>query len=289
MNSPIDIFRLMRPKQWIRNAFVFTGFVFGENDNLHLFLQICLIAFSFCFASSSAYIFNDIIDQENDQKHPRKKFRPLPSKKVSVKLAYFISLLLLVLAFLLSYLISWTAFFIILSYSVLNLAYTLRLKQIVIIDVFCIAAGFMLRIFAGTFGVERHPTNWLLLCGLMITLFLGFAKRRAEIITLQEQRGEHRQVLNTYGVDFLDQLISICAGGAIISYSLYTMSQETILAHHTENLIYTVPFVIYSLFRYIFLLHHFNSGGSPTRDIFTDPHLNTSFICWMALTAYLVF
>jgi 4-hydroxybenzoate polyprenyltransferase len=170
----------------------------------------------------------------------------------------------------------------------LNIAYSLWLKHVVILDVFCIATGFMLRILAGTIGVGIPPSKWLLLCGLMITLFLGFAKRRAEFITLANGKEYHRKVLLKYGAILLDQLVSICAVAVILSYSLYTMSPETVHIHHTENLIYTVPFVIYALFRYIFLLHHSNGGGDPTRDLLRDKHIVISVLGWAFLTFYLL-
>ena len=179
-------------------------------------------------------------------------------------------------------------FIILLSYLIMNLFYNFALKHIVIIDVFCIATGFMLRIMAGTVGVGIPPSKWLLLCGLMITLFLGFAKRRAEFISSSENNHEVRAVLKSYSPSFLDELITICATGTIISYSLYTMSTETIRLHHTENLIYTVPFVIYAVFRYIYLLNHQHTGEDPTTDLLRDPHILASVACWALMTIYMV-
>lgn len=186
-------------------------------------------------------------------------------------------------------LISVKVFIIIAAYLLLNIAYSLRLKDTVILDVFCIAAGFMLRILAGTIGVGIPPSKWLLLCGLMITLFLGFAKRSAELIALKNRKGEHRIVLEYYSTPILNEFSAICATGVIISYSLYTMSPETIEAHHTANLIYTVPFVVYGLFRYIYLLHHRQSGGDPTNDLIGDLHITISLVIWATLTFYLIY
>lgn len=288
MNSLRDLWRLIRPVQWIKNGFVFTGVIFsGLVYDPQLLLSVILAAIAFCLVSSSVYIFNDIIDCESDRQHPEKKERPIASGRVTLPFAITLGVILGICGILIAYYVSWQVLAIILGYIALNAAYTIRLKHVVILDVFCISTGFMLRILAGTIGVGIPPSKWLLLCSLMITLFLGFAKRRAEIIRLRRRKEGHRKVLMNYGPVLLDELIAICATGVIITYSLYTMSPETIRIHHTENLIYTVPFVIYALFRYIYLLHHGNSGGDPTRDLLKDPHIIISVLGWSILTFYL--
>jgi 4-hydroxybenzoate polyprenyltransferase len=290
MNQPVDVLRLMRPLQWIKNGFVFTGILFSQSlQNSQLLLQVIMAAVAFSLVSSCIYIVNDIVDCESDRAHPQKKNRPLPSGKVTLSFAIPLAIVIGLLGFFLSIWTSLKVFVIILFYVLLNIAYTVRFKHVVILDVFCISAGFMLRILAGTIGVGIPPSNWLLLCGLMVTLFLGFAKRRAEIIALSDNKEEHRRVLANYGTILLDELIGICATGAIITYSLYTMSPSTIQIHKTDDLIFTVPFVIYALFRYIFLLHHGNSGGDPSRDLLRDPHIVCSVIGWAFLTFYLTF
>lgn len=288
MNKPYDLWRLMRPTQWIKNGFVFTGLLFGEmyNDYM-LVLNVVVAAIAFALTSSCIYIVNDIADCENDHHHPKKKNRPLPAGKVTIGAAIILSIILGVSGLLIGYWVSSTVAIILLIYATMNLAYSYLLKNIVILDVFCISTGFMLRILAGTVGVGIPPSKWLLLCGLMITLFLGFTKRRAELIALQNNKEEHRQVLQNYGPILLDEIIAICATGVIITYSLYTMSTDTIRIHNTENLIYTVPLVIYALFRYIYLLHHRHSGGDPSRDVLRDPHIFLCVMGWASLTVYL--
>jgi len=287
MNNPKDIIHLIRPLQWIKNGFVFTGLLFsGGWSNHELVWTVCFAAIAFCLASSSIYVLNDLIDCENDRFHPKKKNRPLPAGTVSVPMAIFLSGLCGLGSLLLAAFLSYKVFLIIVAYILLNIAYTLRLKHVVILDVFCISAGFMLRILVGTVGVGIPPSKWLLLCGLLVTLFLGFAKRRAELIALKQTSDEHRQVLKNYGPLLLDEIIAICATGVIITYSLYTMSPETVRIHKTENLIYTVPFVIYAIFRYIYLLHHTQGGGDPTKDLLRDKHIIASVICWAVLTFY---
>lgn len=284
-NKPIDLLKLMRPQQWIKNAFVFAGVIFSnEFTNIPLLITVIIAAVSFSLVSSSIYILNDMVDCENDKHHPKKKKRPLACGSVSFPAAAMLAILLGLTGLALGWLSSIKVLGIVILYLILNIAYSLRLKNIVILDVFCIAAGFMLRLLAGTVGVGIPPSKWLLLCGLMITLFLGFAKRRAEIIALHAHKEEHRKVLVNYGPVLLDEIIAICATGVIISYSLYTMSADTIRIHHTESLIYTVPFVIYALFRYIYLLHHGNSGGDPSRDILKDSHIIICVVGWILMT-----
>ncbi len=288
-NKFSDMLRLMRPWQWVKNIFVFSGVIFGGmwHDPI-LIAKVIIAALAFSYASSAIYIFNDIADCENDKHHPKKRERPLAAGKVSVRMGYLLASGLALSAIALSFFVSLNVVLIILVYTAINILYSLWLKHIVIMDVFCIAAGFMLRILAGTIGVGIPPSKWLLLCGLMITLFLGFTKRRAELIALKDQKEEHRKVLENYSPILLDEIIGICATGVILSYSLYTMSPETIAIHHTENLLYTVPFVIYALFRYIFILHHTNGAGDPSLDLFKDKHIVGAVIGWVIFTFYLL-
>jgi 4-hydroxybenzoate polyprenyltransferase len=171
---------------------------------------------------------------------------------------------------------------------VINIAYSLHLKHVVILDVFIIAAGFMLRILAGTTGVGIAPSQWLLLCGLMMALFLGFAKRRAELYAMTDDGPSHRRVLGHYTPVLLDKMIVVTATCVILTYSLYTMSPATIQFHHTESLIFTVPFVIYGIFRYIYSLHQKTAGSDPALQIFSDPHLLLSIIGWLLVTLWLI-
>lgn len=288
MNHPRDLIRLMRPIQWLKNGFVFVGLIFSKGfGDPQLALMVIETAIAFCLVSSCIYVTNDIADCESDKHHPKKKTRPLAAGVVTVPAAYMLAAVLGISGLALAFWVSLKVFLIISAYIILNLAYSYKLKHIVIVDVFCISAGFMLRILAGTVGVGIPPSKWLFFCSMMLTLFLGFTKRRAEILALGRNREEHRKVLLNYGPILLDEMIAICATGVIISYSLYTMSSETIQIHKTENLIYTVPFVIYALFRYIFLLHHCNSGGDPSKDLIKDPHIIASVLGWAILTFYL--
>ena len=285
----IDLLRLMRPHQWVKNSFVLTGLLFGHAWHDPALVTQVLFAFAaFCLVSSTVYVINDIVDIEQDRHHPKKRKRPLPSGKVTVSSAAIFAVLLGVTGFTLAYFASPTVVYILLAYAIMNLAYSLRLKHVVILDVFIIATGFMLRILAGTLGVGIPPSQWLLLCGLMVTLFLGFSKRRAEIIALSDDKTSHRKVLEEYSPVLLDKMIVVTAAGLIMSYSLYTMNPDTIRIHGTANLIYTVPFVIYGVFRYIYMLHQQKSGGDPSSDIVRDPHMIAVLAAWLLTTVLLI-
>ncbi|MDR3390305.1 MAG: decaprenyl-phosphate phosphoribosyltransferase [Sulfuriferula sp.] len=289
MKTILNLWRLMRPHQWLKNSFVFTGLLFGHawHDG-HLVLQVVLAALAFSLMSSAVYIINDMVDCEQDRQHPEKCLRPLAANLLGMRTAGIFAGVLVLIALSLAGWVAGTVLAIVAVYAAMNLAYSLRLKHVVILDVFIIAAGFMLRILAGTLGVGIPPSQWLLLCGLMVTLFLGFAKRRAEIIELAETKTAHRKVLAHYSPVLLDKMIGITASGVIMSYSLYTMSPDTVRTHGTANLIYTVPFVMYGVFRYIYLLHQQRGGGDPSRDVVRDPHMLLSVLAWGLATFWLI-
>lgn len=285
----MSLIRLMRPHQWVKNCFVFTGLIFGHGWQEPALIQAALLAFAaFCLASSSVYVLNDLFDREQDRRHPVKCHRPIASGAVSVGQAWLLTMALAVAAVLLAGLANPPVAGYVVAYLVLNIAYTLRLKQVVLLDIFCISAGFMLRILAGTDGIDIPPSNWLLFCGMWATLFLGFIKRRAEIITLQDDKAEHRKVLGDYGPVLLDKLIGITCTGMILAYSLYTMDIDVRRIHDTDSLIYTVPLVIYACFRYMFLLHQESGGGDPSRDLLKDRHILVAGSLWLIITLAMV-
>jgi 4-hydroxybenzoate polyprenyltransferase len=289
VNRPKDILRLMRPYHWVKNIFVFTGFVFGSDYNdFELFFSICMAAFAFCLVSSGVYILNDFVDIEKDKLHREKRNRPLASGKVTKRAASIVLILLEIIGIVIGYSVSVWVGTILFLYILMNICYSYKLKNIVIIDVFCISLGFMMRILVGTVGVGITPSKWLLFCGMMLTLFLGFAKRRAELKSLSQVSAEQRKVLNSYGSVFLDEIITICAGGSILSYGLYTMSEQTIKFHNTEQLMYTVPFVVFAIFRYMFLLKQRNFGEDPSKELIKDPHIVISVLGWSLSTVYIL-
>jgi len=288
---PVELLKLLRPYQWVKNGFVFVGLLFSHASNdLSLRTSVLLAAAGFCLVSSCVYILNDMLDRKSDRAHPAKRKRPLASGTVSASQAFALAFLCGSAGLALGAMASRIVVAILLVYLALNLAYSAGLKHVVILDVFIIAAGFMLRIFAGTWGVNIAPSQWLLLCGLLLTIFLGFAKRRAELMTNDGDSSGgagRRPVLDDYSPVLLDMLMSISAAGAIVSYSLYTVSPDTIALHHTDKLIYTLPFVLYGIFRYIFLLHR-RGGEDPSWTLVTDAHLLITSALWLAVTFWLI-
>jgi 4-hydroxybenzoate polyprenyltransferase len=281
--------RLLRPHQWLKNGFVFVGLLFGHVwDQTQTIQAVLMTAAAFCLVSSAIYAVNDLYDREADRLHPQKRHRPLAAGLVTPGQAITLALLCAVTGLLLAYAASFEAFLIVLGYAVLNIAYSWHLKQVVILDVFIIAAGFMLRILAGTIGVGIPPSSWLLLTGLMVTLFLGFAKRRSEMAVMERGGEAGRKVLLNYSLPMLDLMIGVCAAGVVMSYSLYTMSAETLAIHHTDKLIYTVPFVLYGLFSYLHLTFSSGAGEDPARDLIRDPHMLLTVLGWGALTFWLL-
>ena len=282
MNRLLSCVKLLRPHQWIKSGFVFVGLLFGHAwDDVALVRAVLLAAAAFALAASAAYVANDLADRELDRQHPEKRLRPLASGALGIRPALLLGGACMLAALLLAHAAGDAVLLIVLLYVALNAAYSLGLKHVVLLDVFIISAGFMLRLLAGTVGVGIAPSHWLLLCGMLLTLFLGFAKRRAELNALAGHGGKHRRVLDEYDPLLLDKMVTICAAGAIVSYSLYTVSDETIAMHGTTNLIYTVPFVVYGMFRYLFLLHRRSGGGDPAAALLGDGHLLAAFSAWL--------
>lgn len=281
--------RLLRPHQWLKNGFVFVGLLFGHAGADPLKFGQALAAFAaFSLLASAVYVMNDLIDREQDRLHPKKRHRPLAAGTIGVGGAVALGVACLVAGSAIALLFAGSAPWIFLAYVALNVCYSLGLKHVVILDVFIIASGFMLRILAGTLGLGIAPSQWLLLCGLMLTLFLGFAKRRAEINALPADRSSHRRVLEHYTEPMLDQFIGIAAAGTVISYALYTVSAETVALHGTRGLIATVPFVLYGMLRYLWRLHRKGGGGDPVQELLTDPHLLLAIVGWLLLVIALL-
>ena len=287
----MQLLKLLRPHQWIKNGFVFVGLLFSDvSGDWGLRGSVLFAAAGFCLVSSCVYILNDVLDRKADRAHPRKRKRPLASGAVGIGQAFALAFVCGSAGLALGALASGTVVAILTAYLMLNLAYSAGLKNVAILDVFIIAAGFMLRIFAGTWGVNIVPSYWLLLCGLQLTIFLGFAKRRAELMATAgdaSSGGNHRPVLYDYTPALLDTMIAISAAGVIVAYSLYTVSPDTIALHGTDKLIYTLPFVLYGIFRYIFLLHR-GAGEDLAWTLLTDLHLLIAGATWLGVTLWLI-
>jgi len=286
------LFRLMRPHQWVKNGFVFLGVVFGHGwDDARLVTEVLTLFAAFCFAASAVYIMNDVADRDADRVHPVKRSRPLARGEVRVGPALVLCAALALGGLLLAAAVSVPALLIVGAYAGLNFAYSAGLKHVAILDVFMIAGGFMLRILAGTVGVGIAPSKWLLLCGFMLTLFLGFGKRRAELVAFNgdgnsDGASAQRAALEGYSKALLDRLIMVSVAGAAIGYALYTVDPETIALHGTDKLILTLPFVLYGLFRYLQLMYSKGGGGDPAWDLLHDPHLILATAGWLGATTW---
>jgi 4-hydroxybenzoate polyprenyltransferase len=285
-----DIIRLLRPHQWIKNGVVLAGLIFSGQAANPDYLEISLYALiAFCLLSSSVYTLNDITDIENDRRHPYKKNRPLAAGRVSVATAAVIGLILAAGGLVISYYINLNLFYVSAAYLLLNILYTFILKNIVILDVMSIAAGFVLRALAGAVAIDVVFSNWLLITTFVLALFLGLGKRRHEILILENQAASHRKILEKYSPYLLDQLIGVVTASTVITYLFYTLSSEVQDKLHTHYLFITIPFVIYGIFRYLYLVHKKEMGGSPTRLLLADRPLMLDVVLWLASVAIILY
>ncbi len=276
------LIKTMRPRQWTKNIFIFAALVFDKQlFHADAFLRTLAGFALFCLISSSVYIFNDIADVEADRQHPEKKNRPIPSGKLPVSTAWVAGVVLVLITVVTSYFLTPGFGAVVLIYFVLFMAYTKWLKHIPILDVLILAAGFVLRVHAGVtlIAVERF-SPWLYVVMSLLSLFLGFGKRRAEIALLAQGAGSHRKVLEGYTLPLLDQYIMIVSGTTIVAYSLYTFSAPNVPENHSMML--TIPFVMYTIFRYLYLIQVENIGGSPEEILLTDRPFQLAMILWGA-------
>ena len=281
--------KLLRPHQWVKNAMVLTGWFFSHSwRDLQALRAALLVVLAFCFVSSFVYIMNDVADRERDRLHPVKRARPLASAAISLTSAWILALVAGALGVVVGYAVAPQVLVILFCYVLLNVAYSAGLKNIVLLDVFIIAAGFLLRIFAGTWAIGIPPSQWLILCATMLALFFGFAKRRAELQADHLNANTQRAVLAHYSTTILDQFMTLAATSVVLTYALYTVSPSTIALHGTPHLIYTVPLVMYGVLRTIFLLHQHGEGENPAQDFLRDPHVIVTFIAWLLSTLYLI-
>jgi len=284
------IIKLLRPSQWIKNGVVLAGLIFaGEGGHTDKVILAFQAFFAFCFFASAVYVFNDILDRERDRQHPLKKNRPIASGKVPIGTAVIIDIILIIGAVVLAYFTNVNVLIVGGVYFVLNLFYTTTLKNIVIIDVMTIAAGFVLRALAGAVAINVEFSGWLLVTTFVLALFLGFGKRRHEITLLEKEASSHRTILAQYSPYLLDQLIGVVTASTVITYLFYTLSPEVGSKLGTQYLFATIPFVIYGIFRYLYLVHKESKGGSPTRLLLTDPPLLIDVVLWLATVVLILY
>jgi 4-hydroxybenzoate polyprenyltransferase len=284
-----DVIELARPRHWVKNGFVLAGLLFGHvGGNLNTIVAALAATLAFCLASSAVYAFNDARDAARDREHPDKRTRPVARGALTPRAAQAIAALFGATALGIAFWADMRVAVIIAAYIALNAAYSLGLKHVPVLDVFLIAAGFMLRLLAGTWGIGIEPSRWLLACGFLLTLFLGFAKRRAELDRLADDAGQHRDVLEAYTLAFLDRAVFACALGMAITYALYTVAETTVALHGTERLIWSLPWVLLGTFRYLFRLHYRGGGGDPAQELLRDPLLAAAALGWVATVFALI-
>ena len=279
-NNLVGLLRTMRLRQWIKSVIVYAALVFdGKLFVPDLFLKTTIIFFAFCLISSSVYIINDLVDMEKDRQHPRKRNRPLASGQLQPTLAVGAASVLAVLSLAAAFWLSPWAGVILLVYLGQNIAYSFWLKNIVIIDVMVLALGFLLRVLAGVVVVEvQNFSPWLYVCVTLLALFLGFGKRRQEIVLLEDEAANHRAILSEYNLPLLDQIIGMVVTATLVAYTFYSFDATTALAH--SKMLLTVPFVFYMLARYLYLVHVKHLGGAPDELLLEDRPLLINSILW---------
>lgn len=281
----MEMIKLMRPKQWIKNLFVFAALIFSMNflNPFHIG-QAILCFVLFCMISSSIYILNDIVDVEKDRLHPKKKNRPLAKGTVSIKAAGGVSIILMISSLLAGFLFNPLVGTVITLYLINNLIYSFKIKHIVIMDIISIAIGFILRVVAGAFAIDVGISAWILVCTFFISLFLGIGKRRGEILALEHNAHDHRANLKDYTEEFVNQITSIVVACTIMSYSLYTFT-----AYEHMYMMLTIPFVVYGIFRYLNLIYTQDEGGNPTELVLTDKLIIIDVVLWGIVSSAILY
>lgn len=280
-------FEILRVKQWIKNFFVLVPLVYSKHLFDEAYLTEGVLAFiAFSFVSSVVYIINDIFDADSDRNHPVKKFRPVAAGKISKSNAWIYAFFVLVPVFISAALLNTEFRLILAAYLVINFLYSVRLKHVVLIDLFIIAAGFMLRVIGGGLAINVEISSWLILTTMFVSLFLAVMKRRSELDNHGTKVGT-RRVLESYSYSYIDQISSVAAGSVIVCYALYTTSERTISVFNTEYLVYTTPFVVFGIFRFMFLVH-INQKGENTSEVIGKDGPSLMNILFYILTVLLI-
>jgi 4-hydroxybenzoate polyprenyltransferase len=279
----------LRPRQWVKNLFVFAGVIFSQ-QLLTPRIWPALAAFAiFCGLSGAIYLFNDVADADKDRLHPSKRLRPVASGALPIGAAVGFGVALLAGCLAAAFMLSPPFGFVALGYGALLTCYSVWLKHVVIVDVLTVAAGFVLRAVAGAVAVDAEISGWLLICTILFALFLSLGKRRHEYRSLTGAAAAHRPILADYSEGFLDQMISVVTASTLTTYALYTMSPETVAKFHTRLLPLTLPFVLYGIFRYLYLLYRRDLGGNPSDLLVTDRGLLLDVVLWMLATLVIIY
>ena len=298
MTRLLAIIQLIRPAHWSKNLVVFAAVLFSPAKVVLANPQVLLAAaegfLAFCLVSGSVYALNDVLDLSADRHHPQKKNRPLPSGRISVAAAVLIAVAFAAAGLAWAFLISTRFGVIVAAYLVTNLVYSAGLKRMVILDVLLLSAGFVYRAIGGVAIVEKflpdiYLSYWLILCAFLLSLFLALAKRRREIALLGDAAAAHRASLADYSLQMIDQVIAALTAATLVSYSLYTISDDTLAHYGTRDLFWTIPFVVYGLFRYLYLIYNRSEGGDPAGLLLRDRPTLVNVMLWVLVTAVIVY
>ena len=271
----------LRPRQWTKNLLVFAGLIFSRSLHEPALVGRSVFAFAiFCLLSGGVYLVNDVVDAERDRAHPQKRLRPVASGRLPAGTALAGGIVLLVGASIAAFLLSAPFGAVAVAYAVLLSAYSAGLKHVVIVDGLIIAGGFVLRALGGVIVLDIELSHWLLLCTILLALFLTFGKRRHELIALEGGAADHRPILSEYSPQLLDQMISVVTASTLMAYALYTLAPETQAKLGTTRLPLTIPFVLYGIFRYLYLLYRHDLGGNPSEHLLTDRALLLDVALW---------
>lgn len=283
MTTILAIIRSMRPTQWLKNVLVFAPLIFAHQAlEPHALLRSLAVFALFCLASGAVYLVNDLLDRDSDREHPVKCRRPIAAGELSPAAASAAAALIGAGALSAAVLLDRRVAFVVGLYLLVNLLYSRVLKHLVLLDVMTIAAGFVLRVVAGGIAVGVPLSSWLLLCTSLLALFLGFGKRRHELVLLETNASTHRPILAEYSPYFLDQLIAVVTTSTLVTYALYTMDPVVHQKLGTPYLPLTIPFVLYGIFRYLYLVHQKHEGGDPSHIVFSDRPLLVNVLLWAA-------
>lgn len=284
------LIKIMRPEQWTKNLLIFAGLIFAQHlFDLASILKTIAAFLLFCLLSSAIYIINDIKDIEQDRAHPLKSKRPLPAGELSIVSATLAACILSACSVSLSFFLDRQFGYVVLFYFMLLVAYSFFLKHLVILDVLTLSIGFVLRAVAGAVVIDVEFSSWLLLCTILLALFIGLSKRRHELTLLGENAHSHRKILQEYSPHLLDQMIGVVTASTLMAYALYTMAPETRAKFGTSYMILTIPFVIYGIFRYLYLIHHKDQGGSPTQLLVNDKPILLNVILWALVSVIIIY
>jgi 4-hydroxybenzoate polyprenyltransferase len=280
----------LRPRQWTKNLLVFAGLIFSRGLHEPLLVARSALAFIlFCLLSGGVYLLNDVMDAERDRAHPQKRLRPVASGRLPARVASGVGVALLIGACSAAFLLSARFGMVALAYAVLLTVYSAGLKHVVIVDTLIIAGGFVLRALAGVIVLDIELSYWLLLCTILLALFLTFGKRRHELLALEAGAADHRPILSEYSPQLLDQMIAVVTASTLMAYALYTMAPETHVRLGTTRLPLTLPFVLYGIFRYLYLLYRRDLGGNPSEHLLTDRALLVDVALWGATVVLILY